>query len=140
MASGTYNRWRYNLMMKLVNMDTDTFYVELLDTDHAFDPDHDVIGDVDSNEINPGSANGYLPGGALLPNPTVAQDDTNNCATFDADNVVWSSATFSAYHAVIYDTSVTDNLVASIDFGGVKTVAAGTFTISWHINGIIRLS
>jgi len=140
MAQGTYNRWRYNLAMKLVNMDTDTFYVELLDNDHVFEPDNNVIGDVDSNEINPGSANGYIPGGALLPNPTVAQDDTNNCMTFDADNVVWNSATFDAYHAVIYDTSVSDNLVASIDFGGIKSVSAGTFTISWAGTGIIRLS
>jgi len=140
MASGIYNRAKYNLAKKLVDLSADTFKVILLDGDHVFNADNNVLSDVSSNEISPGSAFGYIPGGATLGTPTVTQDNTNDCATFDAENAVWASATFTAYHAVIYDDSVSDNLVASIDFGGAKTVSAGTFTIQWSGNGIIRLS
>jgi hypothetical protein len=41
---------------------------------------------------------------------------------------------------VIYDSTASDNLIASIDFGGAKTVAAGTFTIQFDANGIITLA
>ena len=51
-----------------------------------------------------------------------------------------TAATFTAYHAVIYDTSVSNDLIASIDFGGAKAVVAGTFTIQWDAAGIITLA
>ena len=140
MASGAYNRGKFNLMKKLMDMDSDTFDVILLDNDHAFDADDNVETDVNSNEIAPGSAFGYSTGGETMTGLTVTQDDTNDCATWDADNVVWTDATFSAYHAVIVDRTVSDNLVLSIDFGGIKSVSSGTFTISWSANGIWRLA
>jgi hypothetical protein len=31
-------------------------------------------------------------------------------------------------------------LIASIDFGGAKTVSAGTFTIIWDTDGILTLA
>lgn len=140
MASGIYNRFKYNLMKKLIDCSADTFKVALLDGDHAFDADHDVWGDVSSNEIADDSGNGYTAGGATLGTPTATQDDANNCATFDGVNAEWTSATFTASHAVIYDSSVTDNLVCSIDFSGAKSVSSGTFTIQWSGDGIIRLT
>jgi hypothetical protein len=138
MASGIYNRLKYNVMKKLVDLSADTMKVILLSNSHAFNADHNVLTDVNSNEL--AAAGNYATNGASLGSPTVTQDDTNDCATFDAADVAWSSASFTAYHAVIYDTTVSNNLIASIDFGGAKTVSAGTFTIQWSANGIIRLS
>jgi hypothetical protein len=140
MASGLYNRFKYNLMKKLVDLSADTCKVILLDNDHSFNADHNTLSDVSSNEIAPGSALGYIPGGETITTPTVTQDDTNNYGVFNGDDVEWTDATFDAYHAVIYDDSVSDNLIASIDFGSIKSVSLGTFTIQWSTDGIIRLA
>jgi hypothetical protein len=125
-------------MKKLVDFSADSIKVILLNNSHAFDADHDVLTDISTNEL--ATAGGYTAGGVAIGNPTVTQDDTNNCATFDGNDVAWTSATFSAYHAALYNDTVSDNLVASIDFGGLKSVTAGTFTISWSANGIYRLT
>ena len=141
MASGLYNRLKYNLLKKLIDLSTDTCKVILLDSDHAFDADDNVLADVDANEISPGSALGYIPGGAAIATPTVTQDDANDCAVFNGVDVTWSDATFDAYHAVIYDDSVAgDPLIGSIDFGAIKSVSSGTFTIQWHTDGIVKLA
>lgn len=140
MASGVYNRHKANLMNKLVDMGTggDTFKVALFDNVHTFDADHDVWADISANEI---SGTGYTTGGATLANQTVTQDDTNDLGKFDADDSSWTTATFTAYHAVIYDDTLAgDDLVCNIDLGGAKTVSAGTFTIQWNTNGITRIT
>ena len=140
MPSGIYNRQKANLMNKEVDMGVggDVFKVILLDNTHTFNPDNNVLVDISANEI---SGTGYTAGGETLANQTVTQDNTNDVGTFDADDVSWTTATFSAYHAVIYDDTLAgDDLVCSIDFGGVKSVTAGTFTISWNASGIFRLT
>lgn len=56
---------------------------------------------------------------------------------WDATDPTWTNSTFTAYHAVIYDdTTTNDDLIQSIDFGGAVTVSAGTLTIQFHANGI----
>lgn len=137
MASGIYNRLKYNLAKKLVDLSTDSIKVMLLDNSHAFNADHNVKADISANEI---SGTGYTTDGAALASLTVTQDDTNDKMVFDAADTNWTTATFSAYHAVLVDVTVTDNLICSLDFGGVKTVTGGTFTIQWSANGIITLS
>ncbi len=138
MASGTYNRLKYNLMKKIVDLDADTIYVMLLTSSHSFDADHDEKTDVSANEI---SGTGYTAGGAVLANTTVTQDDTNDRAVLDADDTAWTTATFTARHAVLWDdTPSGDPLLISIDFGTDKSVSAGTFTIVWNAGGIFRIS
>lgn len=135
MASGIYDRFKANLMNKEVDLEADTIKVMLLDDSHSFTTTHNVIGDVSANEI---SGTGYTAGGATLASKAVTQATSTK---WDADDVAWTSATFSAWHAVLYDDTVaTDDLIASIDFGGEKAVSAGTFTIQWHANGIITLA
>lgn len=135
MASGIYNRYKANLMNKVVDMEADTIKVMLLNNTHSFTATHNVIGDVSANEI---SGTGYTAGGATLASKAVTQAATTK---FDAADTAWTSASFTAYHAVIWDDTVaTDDLIASIDFGGAQTVASGTFTIQWHADGIITLT
>lgn len=135
MASGIYNRFKANLMNKEVDLEGDTIDVMLLDDSHSFTATHNVIGDVDTNEI---TGTGYTAGGETLGTKSVTQAATTK---WDAADVEWAGATFTAYHAVIYDNTVaTDDLICSIDFGGAKAVSGGTFTIQWHTDGIITLA
>lgn len=136
MASGTYNRWRTNLMNKEVDMVADVIKVILLNNSHTFNPAHNVIGDIDTNELS--TAGGYTQKTKVLDGKTVTQAAA---VKFDGTDVEWAGATFSAWHAALYDDTVAaDDLIGSIDFGGEKIVAAGLFKIQWHVNGIITLA
>lgn len=138
MASGWHNRAKYNLAKKLMDMSGDTIKVMLLANTYTFNADHNVPGDVNSNEI---SGTGYSAGGVALTTKTVTQDDTNDLMKFDADDSSWTTATFTARFATIWDDTIaTDDLILTIDFGSDKTVTAGTFTITWSANGIARLT
>jgi hypothetical protein len=135
MASGIYERFKANLMNKIVDLEADTIQVALMDNVHAFTATDNVWTDVSANEI---SGTGYTANGVVLASATVTQDATTK---FDGNDSAWTTATFTAYHAVLWDNTVaTDDLICSFDFGGAKTVTAGTFTIQWHANGIITLT
>ena len=135
MASGMYDRFKANLMNKIVDLEADTVKVMLLDNSHAFTTTHNVIGDVSANQI---TGTGYTAGGATLASMAVTQGTTTK---WDATDTEWTTATFTAYHAVIYDDTVgTDDLIGSIDFGAAKSVSAGTFKIQWHADGIVTLA
>ena len=137
MASGIYNAFKGDLMEKQVDLGTggDTIKVALLDDSHSFSATDAVWGDVSANELANG--NGYTTGGATLANQAVTTGATTK---FDADDVEWTSATFDAYHAVIYDTTNTSSLICSMDFGGIQSVVSGTFTIEFSADGIITLA
>ncbi len=140
MASGVYNRAKVNLMNKEVDLGNggDTIKVMLLDNSHVFDADDNVLTDISANEILT-SGTGYSQ--KTLANQAVTQDDTNDVGKFDADDVQWTVATFTAYHATIFDdTLASDDLIGSIDFGGAKAVTGGTFTIQWSSDGILELA
>ena len=139
MASGIYNVFKADLMEKQVNLVDagDDIYVALLSDGHTFTMSDTVWGSVDANEIINQAGTGYTANGALLDAKTVTTAQTTS---FDGTDVAWSSSTFTAYHAVLYDLSNTSSLICSIDFGGAKTVSAGTFTIQWDGAGIITLT
>lgn len=133
MASGLYSRFKANLMNKVVDLEADTIKIALYDTNHSFTAsDTDYTTD---NEL--ATANGYTQGGNTLATKAVTEAATTK---WDADDTAWTSATFSAFHAVIWDSTAGNDLIASIDFGGEKAVAAGTFTIQFDANGIISLT
>jgi hypothetical protein len=91
-----------------------------------------------TNEI---SGTGYTAGGVTLTSATVATSGTT--AYVDFDNPEWTTATFTARGALIYnDTTVGDNSVAVLDFGGDFTVSSGTFRVVFPAPGaaaIIRI-
>jgi len=135
MASGIYNRFKANLMNKEIDLEADTIRVALLDNSHTFTATDNTWSQVSANEI---SGTGYTANGETLTSLSVTQAAT---ASWDAADSTWTTATFSAYHAVVYDdTLVGNDLICSFDFGGVQTVTAGTFTIQWNGSGIITLA
>jgi len=133
MASGVYNRFKANLMNKVVDLEADTINVALYDDSHAFSAGDTTY--TTTNELS--TAGGYTQGGSALSGKAVTEAATTK---WDATDHAWTSATFTAYHAVIYDSTASSNLICSIDFGGAKTVSAGTFTIIWDDDGIITLA
>jgi len=136
MASGIYNRFKANILNKEVDLEADTLKVMLLNNTHTFDATNNVYADISANELANG--NGYTTGGATLANPSVTQAASTK---FDANDTTWTSSTFSAYHAVIYDDSLANkDLIASIDFGGEQAVDNGTLTISWDAAGIFTIA
>lgn len=138
MASGVYNSFKSKLMTGSYNLGSagNTIKIALMDNAHAFTAEDDVWSDVSANEI---SGTGYTAGGATLANQAVSIDDADDKGVWDADDVVWNGATFTSFHAVMYNSSVTNDLVLSIDFGGVQVVSGGEFIIQWDAEGILVL-
>ena len=133
MASGTYNRFRANIFNKIVDMEADVINVALYNNSHSFTAADTTY--TTTNEL--ATTGGYTQGGQALDTKAVTEAATTK---WDADDEAWTSATFTAYHCVIYDTSVTNDLICSIDFSGAQAVVSGTFTIQWHADGIITLA
>ena len=95
-----------------------------------------------SNEITNSSGTAYTSGGATLTNITPTLDSST--AVCDFSDVSFTSASFTANGALIYNSSQSNKAVAVVAFGGDKTVSSGTFTIQFPAadasNAIIRLA
>ncbi len=100
-----------------------------------------------SNEITNSSGTAYTAGGKALTNSGVTLSSTT--AYTDFADVSWTSASFTANGAMIYNTTTdggsgTTDAVCVIAFGGDKTVSSGTFTVQFPAAGattaILRLA
>lgn len=136
MASGIYDAFKTDVLEKQVDVGDggDTLKVALYDNSHSFTASDTVY--TTTNEL--ATSGGYTQGGATLADQAVSISAST--AKLDATDTAWASATFTAYHAVIYDSTNTNSLICNIDFGGAQTVADGTFTIQWHADGILTLA
>ena len=118
----------------------DTFKIALYDSDATLGASTTAFST--SEEITNTSGTAYTSGGATLTSVTpVASSTTALC---DFADVSFSSATFTANGALIYNSSATNAAVAAIAFGSDKTATNGTFTIQFPAadasNAIIRLA
>jgi len=123
----------------------DTFKIALYDSDAnlgAATTDYST-----SEEITNTAGSAYSAGGATLTNTGVGL--TSTTAFTDFSDVSYTSASFTANGALIYNTqtdggSNTTDAVAIIAFGSNKTATNGTFTIQFPTadasNAIIRLA
>ena len=123
----------------------DTFKIALFDSDAslgAATTDYST-----SEEVTNTSGSAYVAGGATLTNTGVGL--TSTTAFTDFSDVSYTSASFTANGALIYNTqtdggSGTTDAVAVIAFGSDKTATNGTFTIQFPANdssnAIIRLA
>jgi hypothetical protein len=84
-----------------------------------------------TNEVT--ASGSYSAGGGALTN--VTPTSTSTTAFTDFADLSFTSATITAYGAMIYnDTAAGDPSVCILDFGGAKTSTAGTFTIIFPTN------
>ena len=93
-----------------------------------------------SNEI---SGTNYSAKGNTL--TRIDPSSSGTTALTDFADTSWSTATFSAMGAMIFnDTASGDPSVIILDFGALKTATAGTFTIAFPAadasNAIIRIA
>ena len=123
----------------------DTFKIALYDSDATLGASTTAFST--SEEITNTSGTAYTAGGATLTNTGVGL--TGTTAFTDFSDVSWTSASFTANGALIYNTttdggSSTTDAVCVIAFGSDKTATNGTFTIQFPANdsssAIIRLA
>ena len=143
----------------MANVISDVFKEELLKGNHDFDGGAtykialftssktvSVSDPTSYNTTNQISGTNYTAGGNTLANPAVGRSGSTSFVDFD--DTSWTTATFTARFAQIYQSSggaaSGNNSVLVLDFGGDFTATAGTFTIQFPANdssnAILRLS
>ena len=142
--SGNYmcTSFKVELMKGVHNFTTGTgneFKLALYDNSASFTAATTAY--TDTNEVaNSGS---YAAGGGALTN--VTPTSTGTTAFTDFADLSFTSATITAYGAMIYNnTAAGDPSVCILDFGGAKTSTSGTFTIIFptadSTSAIIRIA
>lgn len=90
-----------------------------------------AYADITGNSDEVASGGGYTTGGAALTNVDPTTSSTTALIDFTPDPA-WTSATFSATAAMIYNTTrngpTANPAVSTHDFGGTQSVTSGTFT------------
>jgi hypothetical protein len=85
---------------------------------------------------------GYTAGGETLSSVTVTLD--GSVAIVDFADVTWTSASFTARGALIYNSSKSNKAVAVFDFGSNRTSSDGDFVVvvpaAAAATAVIRLS
>lgn len=117
----------------------DTFKLALYDNSASFTAATTAY--TNTNEV--GNSGTYTAGGGTLTNITPTSSGTT--AFTDFDDLSFTSATITAYGAMIYnDTAAGNPSVCILDFGGAKTSTSGTFQIIFPTadatNAIIRIA
>jgi hypothetical protein len=148
--------------MSILQTATTSFKVELLQAVHNFGPTspntfkialYTAAASLDatttvyttSNEV---TGTGYTAGGNTLVIGTSPTSGSNTAsiptAYISFNNSSWTSATFTARAALIYNSSQSNKAVAILDFGSDKTVSNDTFQVIFPTpdanSAIVRIS
>ena len=134
------NNIKEQLLLKAIDCDTDTFRLALYsDAYAATQIDGAAPAYATTNEI---VASGYTAGGASIGTPVVAQDDTNDRASWDDDgtDVLWTSlATATILRAILYDdTTVTKFLCIIWEIATNSN--GGNYTLAFASTGMLLIS
>lgn len=135
-VQGQTTSFKQELYEAIHNFTTDTFKIALYTANATLN--QDTTAYTSTGEI---TGTGYTATGKTLLNPTVNASDGTAYISFD--NPSWTSASFTARGALIYNSSKANRSVAVLDFGSDKTTTS-TFTITFPANtattAIIRSS
>ena len=121
--------FKKDVMLGDQHLDSDTLHIALYTSSATLSAATD--GYITANEVANG--NGYTTGGIALASKTVEENSTSG--VFDAADPEFTSATFTARGALIYNKTLGDassnarGAIAILDFGGDFTVSGGTFKI-----------
>ena len=118
----------------------DTFKIALYTASASLDDTTTIYST--TNEI---TGTGYTAGGNIL---TISQaptsTNTESVAWLNFTDTSWPSSTFSTAGALIYNSTQGNKAVAILSFGGTKTTANQTFTVTFPAStsdaAIIRIS
>jgi hypothetical protein len=128
-----------------IDLDANTFVCTLHTSGYTpAQGTHGLWSDVSGSQLS--TAAGYTAGGVAL--TSVTSTRSGLVTTFDAADVSWTTATFTAKYAVI--TMRAGGSLVSGDFllgyfdletgGGSVTAGGGTFTIQWNASGIFTFT
>ena len=148
--------------MSILQTATTSFKIELLQAVHNFGPTtpntfkvalYTAAADINATTTVYSTTNevvgtGYTAGGNTLvisTSPTAANNTANvPTAYISFNNTSWTSATFTARAALIYNVTQGNKSVAVLDFGSDKTVNNDTFQIIFPTpdanSAIVRIS
>jgi hypothetical protein len=129
--------FKQELMNEEHDLNSDTFKIALFTSSVTLGAATTAYSS--SNEI---SGSGYSAGGAALSGGALATSGTTAFA--DWTDPSWTSASFTANGALIYNTSASNKAVLVLAFGGDFTVSSGTFTVVFPVadasNALLRLA
>ena len=148
--------------MSIVQTVTTSCKIQLLQAVHNFGPTspntfkialYTAAADINASTTvysttNEVTGTGYTAGGNTLVISTSPTSGNNSSsiptAYISFTNTSWTSATFTARAALIYNTSQSNKSVAVLDFGADKTVSNDTFQIIFPTpdanSAIVRIS
>ena len=136
--------FKKDLLLGDHHLDTDDIRIALYTSSASLDASTDAY--TTSNEITNTSGSAYVAAGQQLTSVTVTENSTSG--VFDAADPEWTSASFTARGALIYNKTLYDSdnnrgAIAVLDFGGDFTVSGGTFKIVFPAatasNAIVRI-
>jgi len=120
------------------DLDTDVIKIALYTSSASLDAATTAYSS--TNEV--ASGNGYTTGGNTLSGATISSSGTT--AFCDFSDSTWSSASFTARGALIYNSSKSNKAIAVLDFGADKTSTNGDFVVQFPTNdatnAIIRIA
>lgn len=120
------------------DLDTDTIKIALYTSSASLDAATTAYSS--TNEVANG--NGYTTGGNTLTGAVISTSGTT--AIVDFADSTWSTASFTARGALIYNSSKSNRAIAVLDFGSDKTSTNGNFVVQFPAadasNAIIRIA
>lgn len=119
---------------------TTTIKAMLVTVGYTADIDAHTHADDITNEV---VGTGYVAGGKAFIGRTIAVDNVSDLATYDGDNLTWSTSTITARGLVLYKdtgTPATSPLIGYFDFTTDKISVIGDFVVNWNANGIFTVS
>ncbi len=125
---------------KVVNLSSDSYKVALY---ASGTPDNTVTTAVLTEyngaasqwvTANESSGTGYTAGGAALAGQTLTQ--SSNVVTFSGSNTTWTTVTVTTVGCLVYDTTVSNEGLAYLYFGGSQAIVGANLTIAWNASGI----
>lgn len=137
-AAGICNSYKMELLQG-IHSTAHSYKIALYTSNATLSEATTAFGD-SGNEVAGGG--GYSTGGAALANPKALLD--TSVAILDFDDVTYTTATFSARGALIYNASASNKAVCVLDFGSDITASNGSFTITFPSSaaatGLIRIA
>ena len=102
-----------------------------------------TTNEVSVTQSDGATASGYTAGGQALALASSTPKLDGSTAIVDFDDEEFTSSTFTARGAIIYNASSSNKAVAVLDFGEDKIVTGGTYTVVFpapdSANAIIRI-
>ena len=125
-VQGQTTSFKKELYEAIHNFTTDTFKIALYTANATLSQDTLIY--TATGEI---TGTGYTATGQALVSPVVSSAE--GVAYISFNNISWTSASFTARGALIYNSSKANRSVAVLDFGSDKTTTS-TFTITFPVN------